>query len=721
MANIYDKPYGQQYVETFVPLPLQEIGDLGKQLHQQRIADESSMSDVEKAVANMNLANSVYSAGDVNDPGYKYRSTGYAELQAKVLHDLSTKHKDLTDKYLSGAIDNDQFSNEARKFQSQFAADFAKLRNAEQNSKTIFEVNKKISESAEAAQNPYLLNAHAQEGSNLLQDPYNNQYHAVPIGKGLKESEEVNTWAKDIKPTLISVDSGKTDSHGNTIYSQVKGVTPERIDALAEQLDQSDIGNQWREQTRFELNHIGKRLGDKINVDVPQYDKSNKLTGYKTEEVDAFNFLYNQKKTDFINAVKTKAVYKDLDTKVVQDWKQRDDREAARKKAEEGIKTLAGEAIPHQGIITLRTLPQEISDFVDVNTDGTLSYNENKSQSDNLNFSQFGVEYGLKALPETINTKKIDFENKINEMAQSLGIPSKPGGFKKEDYNYIINTFNEKSKVFVQDHKFHNTIQEALKNDFINYPNSYNIVDDKNQPLTEDVKKELLSTPENKIHLTNNTIGEIDKENKNFIEGSYLNPEGNLVTFKLRPLDLGYNNTFDAVAKFKNESLQIAINPSNTGKIIKQKLPELEKLNKSSDNIKNTIAETLYNSTNGLSGNEQLTKLQKDVKANSIKNTVNRFAITNFQQIGNNTYYTVAVPKPDKKVKNVLMSNVDIKDYDYILFRRDNNGIMHESGDISNVDNIAIDDYFLNTDQGQGKIQALQTNTKQAKDYLPKQ
>lgn len=318
-VNRYDRPYGQQYVSQYIPLPFEQLAAVGQNMNVQRQAAEAKMSQLEKMIADVKVADEVYSQGDSNNPNYGYRSTGYRDFQNQLLSKASQAHADLTNQYMTGKIDLAELNRQANQFANDFKQDYSKLKVAEANSINIMKLNEELNKSNDAATHTFLTNKLAREGSRLLQNPFSTEYKGAPIGKYIEEEDMVNKFASDFKDKILKDTGSYKDKYGKIHYRSMTGVGEKDILASLGMVDDSGIGQQWQEKAYYELVSRGINPNAEKIVEIPKYDKNGKQTGVEKIKTTEFNYLYNDYKQDFVNAVIAKARHENPDEKILND------------------------------------------------------------------------------------------------------------------------------------------------------------------------------------------------------------------------------------------------------------------------------------------------------------------------------------------------------------------------------------------------------------------
>ena len=311
-VNRFDQPIGQRYVSQYVPLPFQELAALGENIQKRSQTADDQMSALEKMIADVNVVNEVYSAGDLNDPGYGYRSTGYLDYKNELLNKVKTGHAELYDKYKNNEIDLKEFEKRARDFNNQFKQDFSKLKLAEANSAVIQKMDEERRKNQEAGKYGYLNNELAKEGYRLRQNPFSTEYKGAPISKFIEEEDLVNKFADNFKDKILKDTSMYRDAAGKLHYRSISGVSEQHVLNSLKGLGNSSIAKQWEDEVEYNLNHLGKNWNSEYTYKIPEYDKKGNQIGEKEVKTTIGDYLYKQKQQNFVEAVINKAVKQDL-------------------------------------------------------------------------------------------------------------------------------------------------------------------------------------------------------------------------------------------------------------------------------------------------------------------------------------------------------------------------------------------------------------------------
>lgn len=320
MANRFDQPYGQRYVSTYVPLPFQELAMLGEHMQKKALAKQDEMTELEQKIADTKVANQVLSEGSNEEPGLKYKDTGYGQFKEDLLNRAKTAHSQITEDYLAGKLSPYELERKTNEFNRTFKNDFNKLKVAEANSSIISKQDEEFRKHKTASLNPYLVNAMAAEGKRFLQDPFSQEYKGAPIGEALNIEDEINKSAQHFADQ-IGKNGAYRDKYGNIVYQNTHGVTPDRIRNEVYSAYDKGVGVHTKEQVMRSLLDDGINPDTERTIKVPsKFDSKGNPTEYKDVKTDEFTYRYNNAKKAYADAVVDKAEKSVLDEQVKKDW-----------------------------------------------------------------------------------------------------------------------------------------------------------------------------------------------------------------------------------------------------------------------------------------------------------------------------------------------------------------------------------------------------------------
>ena len=306
MANIFDIPTKQTYVDTYVPLPFQAIAAVGDKIQKQNADTESAMSALENEISKLNVV------GQVETRPGEFKSTGYKEHKDNLLNKTHVKIKQIVDDHLSGKIDANQFQSSFGNLQKEILGDYEKLKFASANSKTIDEQAKLVRTNPKVAEDSSVLNLHYKENQRLLDNPFSNEYMGAAIGTVVDEVEAVNKFVRDNKDQVLRyVNENKGGYH---TQGYITGVSGERLRNEVHALfNEHEIGRQYRRRLdrAFDDGAYGTdEKGNPITFDTPtiitKKDKDGKVISLEKSTFGRDRMRENEEK--FTQAVILKGV-----------------------------------------------------------------------------------------------------------------------------------------------------------------------------------------------------------------------------------------------------------------------------------------------------------------------------------------------------------------------------------------------------------------------------
>lgn len=307
---------------SYIPKPFEQMMMVGKTMQKEHADKQTEADALANEINKIKVANSVISEGSGDDLGIKSRSTGYGEFKNEVLNKYTQANKQLSDEYATTG-DANKFNQGVAKLKSDFSGDYQKLKIAEANSAAIEESDKKYRENKDAGieGNSYILNKLAEEGRNLITNPFSYSYKGAPIGEALKLEEEVNKSSQNYADQIGQSGVKRDPNTGYLIWSKTHGVTPERIKNEVYNTFDKGVGLHTSQQVMRSLFDQGIKPDAEKIIKVPiKFDNRGKPLEYKEIKTTEFNYRYNKTKEDFANAVVAKAAKSVLDQSEKKDW-----------------------------------------------------------------------------------------------------------------------------------------------------------------------------------------------------------------------------------------------------------------------------------------------------------------------------------------------------------------------------------------------------------------
>ena len=303
MANIFDTPTKQTYVDTYLPLPFQAIAAIGEKIDKKNTDTEASISALESEISKLDVV------GQVNVTPTKTASTGYKEFKDGLLKNIKTKHDDLSGQLARGDIDSNQFSRKAKDMQREFVEDYEKLKFASNNSALIREQNKINRANSDVALDPSVLNSNYIANQAVVSNPW-SEYTNTAARKVVNPERAAAEFASNNKDAILRyVNENKGGYH---TQGYVTGVSAERLkEQVHSFFNKHEIGIQYRERLNRDLldgKYGNDDDGNPITFDTPtvitKKDKNGKVI---SEEASTFGKdIMRKNEEDFTKAVISK-------------------------------------------------------------------------------------------------------------------------------------------------------------------------------------------------------------------------------------------------------------------------------------------------------------------------------------------------------------------------------------------------------------------------------
>jgi hypothetical protein len=427
------------YTQQYVPKPFEAMYKVGMNMQKEHETQQAESDALSDALNKIKVANEVISEGSGDDLGIKSRSTGYGDFKNQVINKYALANKQLADEYATTG-DATKFKQGISKLKSDFSGDYQKLKIAEANSVAIEEADKKYREAKHAGANPHVLNALAEEGARLRENPYAVQYKGAPISELVDTPKKVNEYANNYADQIMKTYQPVKDAHGYLTYKDTHGVGRARIIEGAGH--NYDLDNELTSDAREQAIRALRDHGVDLNSD---------------QGKEMYNSLLQQHKEKFITSVVDKA------EKSVQNLDRKKDiigaEERLAKKEEDAKKIYTtneqgnAEVLGIEGALNSLDLGDVLNSNGDFKTkSNTVVENTSVTGPGMINAPIFG---GIvKALSPSLTADEIVNKGyaKILAKHKELGLPQpvdangKPTGKIKEQlYNYALNLAQTRS------------------------------------------------------------------------------------------------------------------------------------------------------------------------------------------------------------------------------------------------------------------------------------
>lgn len=331
MANIFDIPTKQTYVDTYVPLPFQAIAAIGDKIEKQNADTESSMSQLEGEIAKQKVTDQLLTGTN------RSVKTGQTEFKNNLLKDIRTQFNDLSEQQAAGKIDSNEFNQRYKNIKNSFVEKYELLKKYSADTDQIEKQNELIRQDKNATGESSILNKVYDVNKQYIKDMNTMGYSGAPIYNFVNEMEAVNQTASGFSPQDIgSIDY--VDKRGILHIGRTSGTTKARVESLVDNsYNGLGIAQQHRNRVERDIDD-GKYLdseGNPITFNAP-VKVTRKINGVNKEIETTFgeNEIFKSKE-NFKAAVVQKAVSNHLTENIMEDPATKARREAAIKEQEE--------------------------------------------------------------------------------------------------------------------------------------------------------------------------------------------------------------------------------------------------------------------------------------------------------------------------------------------------------------------------------------------------
>lgn len=315
MANIFDIPTKQTYVDTYVPLPFQAIAAIGDKIEKQNADTESSMSQLEGEIAKQKVTDQLLTGTN------RSVKTGQTEFKNNLLKDIRTQFNDLSEQQASGKIDSNEFNQRYKNIKNSFVEKYELLKKYSADTDQIEKQNELIRQDKNATGESSILNKVYDENKRYIKDMNTIGYSGAPIYNFVNEMDAVNQTADKFSPQDIG-SVNYVDNAGIRHIGRTSGVTKARIESLVDNsYNGLGIAQQHRNRVERDIDD-GKYLdseGNAITFNTPIKVTRN-INGVKKEIETTFgeNEVFKSKE-NFKASVVAKAVSNHLTENIIKD------------------------------------------------------------------------------------------------------------------------------------------------------------------------------------------------------------------------------------------------------------------------------------------------------------------------------------------------------------------------------------------------------------------
>ena len=304
MANIFDTPIDQKYIETFIPRPLEEIGNMAKNWTDNFNKDLSKL-EVSDPIAKLN-PRATFKVYDASAPGGERDiSLDWNNQKNNYLQQLNAQKNKIVDQFMASG-DEEAFKRNSRNYLNEASGVYNNFAQKEQVAKQIQDYNKELAKNGEYALNSHLGQKLKDYNTGFYQRAANGEiedYAPSAVAKYTNRTDEVKNYFKEIGSEVLEDISSPTGTgYIRTTHREGRPVT--KIEGLFNSwFDNSNSkADIILEGLDFAAKHgIKSEAIIKVKRPVSKNPKTGEIT-YKEEEMpwikayeeDAANELLNE-------------------------------------------------------------------------------------------------------------------------------------------------------------------------------------------------------------------------------------------------------------------------------------------------------------------------------------------------------------------------------------------------------------------------------------------
>ena len=525
MANIFDKPTDQKYIETFIPRPLEEIGNMAKNWTDNFNKDLSKL-EVSDPIAKLNPRASFKIYDTSVSGGERHASLDWNDQKNNYLQQLNYQKNKIVDDFMVSG-DEEAFKRNSRNYLNEASGVYNNFAQKEKVAKQIEDYNKELAKNGELGLKGHLDQKLKKYNTGFYQRALNGaieDYAPSSVAKDTNRIAETSDYFKTIgKEVLSSYSDSDNTGYIKTHYRE--GVPVTKIEGLF---------NSWYQNSRVQDDIIleGLDVAAKNGIDtqarvivktpVSKDPKSGVIT-YKEQEMSWIQKYEEDAANEMLNVARGYTSSTGRDQKSADaTFRWRTDNEKAEKLRQDNISN-AFRGDPVQGNVTKDYLTND-----DENYKSLVSSNGIKETSTGLvlDWSKINEEsavptgkytevkissgLGIGAAQVPIMRKVNKFE-KIKQLNAFIDKIAKGIGYNKAitaaNYQDILNEYNKYDKLRVYDETMSKAASEVESSKANRNFNDYDFYDVNNltTPLVD--KPQLSKGDELIINANINSIG----------------------------------------------------------------------------------------------------------------------------------------------------------------------------------------------------------------------
>lgn len=304
----------QEYVSTYVPLPLDLINQAGaaKQAKMDKTRAELSTETEPLAKYNVNASVKTYGPNGIQD-----QDLGFKDRQIELINNISKKRDALAERLASGKVDPNDI--EVYQLHKEAIAAAAELSQYEEVAKQVQRSNEDFSKDKNYGKQNFLANNRLQYNTDFLNNLKStgnvSAYNPSGVADYTNRSKEVSDYASKVGTEQLNSVISATSRPGYIYGYDKSGVTESKISKGFDGWYENSI---VKDDIGLQINHEAALAGisqtdlDKIiRIDIP---------GKGVVETTNREYRENQLKTELLNQAKTQST-SDVKQTMSEDWK----------------------------------------------------------------------------------------------------------------------------------------------------------------------------------------------------------------------------------------------------------------------------------------------------------------------------------------------------------------------------------------------------------------
>ena len=304
MANRYDSVAQYNPVDTYVPIPFQEISQAAQ--YRQKRADEIEATEVK--LGDLAVAKGLDAVRLSNGELMKVNDLTDAK---KFVDDYNLKLTSIANKIGTGDRSNPDYRREVLKLTSELKNALGSegaLGKATYNQEQYKQLQETLMKSADdISKQPWLAGQYDDELRRFASSPGSALQSGVGIGKYVDRVKDIDDLTKGMESQFMGAGKPTVDENGVITYSQSKGVSPTRIaEVVKNVMSTGNIGKSFQD----EAIHLTKRyMRDGLDRDEAEAKAVKEVTGKQNDILNAMINKYTSYEVDVDRKVMSDSMY----------------------------------------------------------------------------------------------------------------------------------------------------------------------------------------------------------------------------------------------------------------------------------------------------------------------------------------------------------------------------------------------------------------------------